>query len=132
MLWYEPFIVDYVSKFFDVTLICFGNKITLHCTVLNVCKPDFGQIKAAQWLHVFLRQWQLTGIMSNMPGTFSNQNTNEPWAPLIPVWTDTGSRTHPIMTDWFHFQKSDIRLLWSIFSGEHWSFTRLSSHWNTR
>ncbi len=35
-----------------MTLICFGNKITLHCTVLNVCKADFGQINAAQWLCV--------------------------------------------------------------------------------
>lgn len=46
----------YMSKLFDVTLIYFGNKITLHCTVLNVCKPDFGQINAAQWLYVFLTQ----------------------------------------------------------------------------
>ncbi len=112
---------DSWSVWVNATLICFGNKITLHVQFSTCVSPTLDRLMA-QWLYVFLTQWLLTDYEQYAWHILQPKHT---WAmSCINPCVCTDNPCVCIMSDRFDFQQQrdcDIRL-WSIFShvSDHW------------
>ncbi len=107
---------DSWSVWVNATLICFGNKITLHVQFSTCVSLTLDRLMAAQWLYVFLTQWLLTDYEQYAWHILQPKHT---WAmSCINPCVCTDNPRVCIMSDRFDVQQQrdcDIRL-WSIFS----------------